>query len=69
MSRDMRSSGLIKTYALLALAARKAFTMWKFSNFICPRMICGEYTPAAIDAAPKAAPDTTEVSLISSMLS
>ena len=50
-----------RAYALLALAATKAFIMWKSSSFIWPIITDGEYTPAAVTAAPKRAPDATDL--------
>jgi hypothetical protein len=39
-----------------------AFIIWKSSSFICEIITDGEYTPAAVTAAPKIAPEATDFS-------
>jgi hypothetical protein len=51
-------------HALLALAATKAFIMWKSSSFICATITDGEYTPAAVTAAPKMAPEAIDFRVV-----
>jgi hypothetical protein len=47
------------TYALVALADRKPFIIWKLVKFICPMIVAGEYMPAAVKAAPNIPPEIT----------
>lgn len=46
-------------YALVPVAVRKVWIIWKFVNWSWPRMTAGWKTPEAVRAAPKAAPETT----------
>jgi hypothetical protein len=58
-----------ETNALQALAAKKDFIIWKSWRCSWPIMTAGEYTPAAVKAAPKRAPDAIERKVLVSMLS
>ena len=49
-----------EAYALIALAPKNDFIMWKSWRWSWPMMTAGEYTPAAVKAAPKRAPDAIE---------
>jgi hypothetical protein len=57
-----------KAYAELAEADKKAFIIWKSSKCICWTITVGEYTPAAVNAAPKKAPESTERGVRASMV-
>ena len=50
------------TYALLALAIKKVFSIWKFSNRSCPTMTAGENIPTKVRAPPKRPPDSADCS-------
>ena len=53
-----------ESYALLALAATNAFIIWKSWSFIWAMMTDGAYTPAAVTAAPKIAPEATDFRVV-----
>lgn len=57
-----------KTYALLALAVMKTFSMWKLVNCIWAIITDGEKTPDADSAAPKIAPARLLVSNVCDMI-
>jgi hypothetical protein len=61
LTRYTLTSGIesISTYALVALADRNPFIIWKLVKFICPTIVEGEYMPAAVRAAPNIAPERT----------
>ncbi len=56
------------THALLALATRNVFSIWKSWSCICPIMTAGEYTPATVKAAPNIAPEETDFKVLTFIL-
>jgi len=61
------AAAFCKTYALLALAVMKTFSMWKLVNCIWAIITDGENTPEADSAAPKIAPARLLVSSVCDM--
>ena len=57
-----------ESYALLALAATNAFIIWKSWSFIWAMITDGAYTPAAVTAAPKMAPEATDFRVVMDIL-
>jgi hypothetical protein len=58
----------IATYALVPVAVIKTFNMRRSVNFICPTIVEGEITPAAVIAAPNTAPAAAEARGFADML-
>lgn len=65
---DKEGNGGQKTYALLALAIKNVFSIWKFSNRNCPTMTAGENIPTKVRAPPKRPPDSADCSAETLML-
>lgn len=69
MGRESESAGEGgESYALLALAATNAFIIWKSWRFIWAMITDGAYTPAAVTAAPKIAPEATDFRVVVDIL-